>query len=229
MNKYQIAKLDSYKLVIQIARNDKPTTDSIPSFAKSIDRLVVIINLLDSIKVGQEEDITGIADDKDHVQEELCDYLLDIAGAIYSYAHAKKDLTLMPKIDIKPGTIEKFMQADIITACDSVKKEASKVPAADLAKEGVSGKDLETFSKLLDDYKKVKPTPREAILVRSTQTVNIKELFSEARDLIKCSLDRLAPQFKRKNPDYYLKYKAARNIIYPKANNKSGSKTTNLV
>ncbi len=229
MNKYQIAKLDSHKLVVQVARTDKTTTDSIPNFAKGIDALEVIVTDLDQMKIEQEKNITGIADDKSDVQEDLCDYLLDVSGAIHSYAYDKKNYTLMAKVDIKPNTVEKMLQADIITACESVKLEAAEVPVADLAKEGITAQDLETFAKLIDDYKKVKPTPREAIVERSTYTANIKDLFTEANHLIKNSLDRLAAQFKRKNPDFYLKYKAARNIIYSRPNNTADSKKTNLV
>lgn len=229
MNKYQIAKLNTYELAVRVARNDETTTRSISSFSKGIDRLEAITITLGKIKIEQEKDITGITDDKGDVQEQLCDYLLDIAGAIHSYAHAKKDLILMAKVDYKPNSVEKMLQADIITACETIEQEADKIPATDLLDEGIDSKDLEKFSDLLVEYKKIKPAPRGAIIERSTNTVNIKDLFSEANNLIKNSLNRLATQFKRKNPAYYLKYKAALNIVYPKPNNKPEDTKTKLV
>lgn len=229
MNKYQNAKLDSYKLVVKEARNNKQTTDLIPKFAKGIDRLEVIVTELDKLKTEQEADITGIAEDKGALQEELSDYVLDVAGAVHSYAQSNKDFTLMARVNFKPTSIERMNQHDLISAAETTRTEAAKLPLEVLAEEGISAQELAAFTKLIEDFRNIKPAPREAIIDRSSVTERVKGLFTEAQELIKGSLERLASQYKKKNPDFYLKYKAARNIIYPRATNTAGNGKTNLV
>lgn len=221
MNKYQNAKLDSYKLVVVGARKNKTATDIIPSFSKGIDKLEAIVTEIDQLKAEQETDITGITDEKVDLQEELIDYVLDVAGAVHSHAQLENNFTLMAKVDFKPASVEKMNQADLISSAETVKAEAIKINSQILAEEGLSVEELEYFSKLIDEFKKIKPAPRVAIIDRATYTQKLKELFTEASKLVKGRLDRLASQYKRKDPTFFIIYKGARNVIYSKPANKS--------
>ena len=51
------------------------------------------------------------------------------------------------------------------------------------------------------------------------------ELFSQAENIKKNTLDRLAPQFERKAPEFYNKYKTAAHVIYRRAAKKTDTTT----
>jgi len=214
MNKYQTAKQDSYKLIVKEARNNPSALSLILKFSNGIDRLEEITVKIDQIRVQQEKDLTGITSDKLFTMGNLTDYLIDVAGAVHSYALGKNDNTLMAKVSYTSSVVEKLTQSQIIAAAGIVFEEAGKLAPADLANEGISADELEEFGALNNYFKTIKSASREAIIDRSGSTEKLSELFSEARQLIKGSLDRLATQYKRKDPDFYLKYRAARNLLY---------------
>jgi hypothetical protein len=225
MNKYQTAKQDAYTLVVKESKSNPDSIKLIPKFAKGIEQLDTIIQKIDVIRVQQEKDLTGITVDKRYSLNNLTDYMVDIAGALHAYAHDNGNNTLMGKVNYKPSVVEKMSQAEIIAAASIVYEEAGKIPAAELAEVGVSADELKEFAGLNDYFKNIKSAPREAIIDRSGSTEKLRDLFKEAGKLVKDSLDRLATQFKRKDPDFYLKYRAARNIVYSKPQKDKSTET----
>jgi len=214
MNKYQSAKQDSNKLVVKEARNNPASVNLIPKFASAIDKLESITIEIDEIRVQQEKDLKGVTTDKLFTMGNLIDYLVDIAGAIYAYALDKNDNALMSKVNFTASEVEKMSQSEIITAAKIVNEEAGKVAASDMTDHGISADELKEFGELNDYFQVIKSSTREAIIDRSGSTEKLRKLFIEARKLVKGTLDRLAMQYKRKDPDFYLKYRAARIIIY---------------
>jgi hypothetical protein len=63
---------------------------------------------------------------------------------------------------------------------------------------------------------------REAVIDRSGVTERLRKLFDEGNSLVRDTLDRLAVQFKRKDPEFYMKYKAARLVNYRRATKHEG-------
>lgn len=152
--------------------------------------------------------------------ENLIDSSLEIAGAIYSYAHDEKNNELMARVDLKPTYFEKMTQAEIISVAGIIMEAASKLSPEALANEDISAEEISTYAKLISFFKAIKSSKREAVIDRSGTTEKLNQLFEEANALIKEKLDRLARQFKRKDPDFFLKYKAARTVLYRNASKK---------
>ena len=86
MNNYQKARLSSNKQIVIEAENHAAEVAAIPTFARAIQQLKVINSELDDLSAIQSEDMTGITEDKNEVQHEVIDYLLEFSGAIHSYA-----------------------------------------------------------------------------------------------------------------------------------------------
>jgi hypothetical protein len=120
----------------------------------------------------------------------------------------------MAKVNYKSSRIERMSVEALIAASGIVLEEALKIPAADLANEGITAEELLRYKEMVGLFKSLSTTAREAIAERTVHTKKIAKLFEDAGSLIKNSLDRLATQFKRKDPDFYLLYKAARNVIH---------------
>lgn len=214
MNSYQKARLDASKAVIKEAKNKPTTVNKIPNFKKGIDRLEEITNELEILSVEQGTDITGITDNKGDVQGNLSDTTVDVAGAVYTYAMSINDKDLMAKVNFTPGLIPDMNGGDLIIAAEVVLAEAKKVAPLLLADNGISAEDLTEMETLITLYKEVKPAPRVARVDHASATERIRLLFLEMTQLFRGTLDRLAVQFKKKDLDFYLKYRAARNIVH---------------
>lgn len=126
----------------------------------------------------------------------------------------------MARVDLKPTYFEKMTQAEIISVAGIIMEAASKLSPEALANEDISAEEISTYAKLISFFKAIKSSKREAVIDRSGTTEKLNQLFEEANALIKEKLDRLARQFKRKDPDFFLKYKAARTVLYRNASKK---------
>ena len=213
MNDYQKTKQTSHQLIVIEARQYPNVVSLIPTFATGVDRLETISNQIDVLRVQQSRNITGVTDDKNAVMEDVIDYMIELSGAVHSYAVSTNNQTLKAKVNYKESTIERMSQPDLITAAAIVIEEADKIGPA-LANEGISTADLNEFRTAFDKFKETSSEPREAIIDRTGYTQQLADLFSEASDLKKNTLDRLAIQFKRKAPEFYAKYKSASMVIY---------------
>ncbi len=227
MNKYQTARLDSLNLIVKESKNNPNSIALVPKFGSVISRLEAICTNLENYQVFQEKDITGITADKDATLENLSDSTLEIAGAVYSYAHDKGDNSLMSKVNYKSTAIEKMTQSEVVAAAGIVLEEAKRIPADSLTNEGITPEELTAYGDLISFFKNIKSSNREAVIDRSGTTEKINELFKEASSLLKNKLDRLATQFKRKDPEFYLKYKAARIVLYRAAPKEEPEDATN--
>ena len=214
MNKYQSARLDSLNLIVKESSNNPESIALVPTFGTIIKQLENICTELGEHQVDQEKDLTGITTNKDVTLENLADSSIEIAGAVHSYAYDKQDHALMEKVNYRSTDIERMTQSEVVVVAGIILEEALKIPATDLANEGITAKEITDFKELISYFKSIKSSNREAVIDRSGTTEKINELFREASSLIKNKLDRLALQFKRKDPAFYLKYKAARTVLY---------------
>jgi len=214
MNDYQTAKLISYKLITKEAKSYPTEVSLIPTFATGITRLETICTKIDVISIQQAKNITGVTNDKNTVMDEIIDYLLDVSGAVHSYAISTGDLTLRAKVNYKESIISKMSQPDLTKASAIVIEEAEKIAPELLSNEGITATELAEFKAAYNEFKEISSDPRGAIIDRSGYTQQLADLFSEASDLKKNTLDRLASQFRRKAPEFYQKYKAASLVSY---------------
>lgn len=214
MNDYQNATLASYKLIVIEAKSNPEAVALIPSFSNGINRLEAITVEIDSLSVEQSKNITGITEGKNEVLEELAGYVIDVAGALHSYAVAKGDNTLMAKVNFKPHKVHIMNQSELVNAAGVVIEEAAGIRPQSLADEGITAEEITRFTELYTMFKGITGNKRQAVIERSGHTDRIAVLFAEASALKKNTLDRLATQFLRKAPDFYKKYKAAANVIY---------------
>jgi len=221
MNDYQNAKHASYKLMVIEAQNYPKEVATIPAFATGMARLETINRLTEELGIQQAKNLTGITKDKNAVAESVIDYLLDISGAVHSFAVTKKDKTLQERVNYKETAIDRMSIADLLKAAAIVIEEADKLTPEQLTDQGITAAEMTAFKAAYAELKATSTDKQTAVIDRSGYTQQIADLFAEAGDLKKNVLDRLATQFQRKAPEFYHKYKAASIVIY-----KRKSKTT---
>jgi hypothetical protein len=225
MNNYQKARLSSNKQIVIEAENHAADVAVIPTFVKGIEQLKVINSELDDLSVIQSEDLTGITEDKNEVQHEVIDYLLQFSGAIHSYAGQQGNRSLQALVNYKIGKVELLDRHEIIDAAATVLREARKVSPPDLASEGITPDEVTQFDTVLTQLKGYSNTRHTAGIDQQDVTQRIAQLFAQAADIKKNTLDRLVLQYQRKAPEFYNKYKIAANVTYRHAAKKTDAVT----
>jgi len=223
MNSYQKAKLNSYRLIVIEKKNHPEIVATIPYFSQGVDRLSTLISEIELQSANQDKDLTGITEDKNELADQVVDYLIEVSGAVHSYAELNGNKALQSLVNYKPTKVVRLDQHDLITAADIILNEAQKIP--ELSNAGISPEELNEFSEVLTRLKDSTTNRREAGIEQSGSTKRIAELFSQGEDIKKNTLDRLAPQFQRKAPEFYNKYKTAANVIYRRGGKKKDTDT----
>ncbi len=222
MNYHQIAKLESYKLMVYEANANESSSATIPVFAESINKLNEICIEIDDLHVEQEKDITGVTEDKNQILTQLIELMADVAYALQTYAKRNNNNTLYERVEYSEATISKLRHAEISSVARIFIEEVKLLTPEELTAYGLSEEDISELIRLKDEYKLIVQTPRQSIIERSSITEKIKFLFDEAYDIKKNVLDKLANRFKRKDPEFYLKFNAASSVIY-RSNHKSSN------
>lgn len=161
--------------------------------------------------------IREITTDKDHTLVALVDRTIEVTGAVHSHASETGNHALMSRVDYIPSVLKKMSQTEILTVAGVVLEEAHRLSPEILQDEGISTEDVAGYKAVINEFGDVQSSPKEAVIDRSGATERLVALFAEARGIIKNSLDKLAPQYKRKNPEFYRRYKAARRVTYRSA------------
>ncbi len=222
MNKVQSAKLRNIKLICSEAKQHSENVAKVPKFGLGVARLNEISKEIDELRVHQEKDNTGATSDKNQLKEDFISILTDMIGALQSSAHSKKDNALYERVNFSESELETLKERRLNAVGSLVIQEAEALTAENLLAEGISTEDLAQLKQLHQDFTEKIDEPRELAIERSNYTHKIAQLIDEAWELKKQVLDKLISQFKRKDPDFYLKYQAASQVIY-KRKNKNGT------
>ena len=224
MNSYQKAKFKSYKLIVIEKNNNPEIAATIPYFEQGVDKLAALLPEIELLSANQDKDLTGITEDKNDLADQVIDHLIEVSGAVHSYAELNGNKALQSLVNYKPTKVIRLDQHDLITAADIVLNEAQKIP--ELSNAGINPEGLTEFSEVLASLKNSTTNRREAGIEQSGSTKQIAELFIRTEDIKRNTLDRLAPQFQRKAPEFFNKYKAAATVIYKHAAKKTEATTT---
>ena len=215
MNKYQIAKLVTYKIMVRVTREYPQIMSLSPRFNRGIDRLEAICLEIDALGTRHTSNITGVTGAKNSLLKKLAGYLIEVAAAVYSYAISKNDYILQARVkNYKKSAVNRLSQTKVLIAASIVVGEASKIAPEELAMEGISAEGMTEFREAYTHFSEASPKPRQAIIIRSGYAKELIILFAEASRLKRNTLDPLVIQFKRKSPQFYQQYKDGSNLIY---------------
>lgn len=213
MNDYQEEKHNSNQLVVKVSLENLATIKRIPDFEAGINTLDSINKEVDNIRAQQEKDNSGVTENKHFTMKNLLNQTLEIAGAVYAYASKKNDILLMGKVDYKINKLSRVGPGKLISAASTTLEEAKKIPAEDLANAGITAAELTAYEEMVNYFKSISNSPREAQISTSVYTKQLAKLFKQSNQLFRHTLDQLARQFKTKAPEFYQKYRSARKSI----------------
>jgi hypothetical protein len=225
MNNYQIVKLDSDELVVKEAESSPEITGSIPAFATGIAKLKANNAAIRNLKINQESNSKGVTTNKRNAVTSLIDWTIEIAGAVHSYAIGKNDNNLIAQSDITINDVIHIKTLNLITKAQSVLNLVIAIPIADLSQYGITDTEITEFEKALELVDGLKSSTREVTIDRSDYTEQIGTIHADSQELLTNTLDRIALQFKRREPAFYARYKAARSASVAAARKKKDTTT----
>jgi hypothetical protein len=223
MTNYQKALLQRFKLIVAEAKKNSKSMALIPKFEEAIVKLDALNKDIDALQVKQEKDKTGITIDTTIVIKHLKDYMVDVSGALQSYAAEKKNNALLERIGFSENYIYHLSKKDILSVSTLIIEEAGKLSSEELLTHGISADDMAEMKRLQEAVAQDGQAPKHAQIESSGYTEQLAQKTNEAYELQKNALDKLATQFKRKDPDFYQKYMAASSVAVRKSSRKNGN------
>lgn len=225
MTKKQNAILSAYQKMLIECDNAPQSVAKITVFNMKITRVREIVAEIHSLAPQHIESTRGNTKAKNDLLEELVDLTEIVAGAIHSYAKEKGNTQLIEKVNYKHSKIKRSGQNNILDIAKVVLNNAKLVPAADLAKVGISAEDITEFADLITQISTIVPDNAVDEIEKTAIGKRIRALFAELADIKKNHLNRLSKQFIRKDPDFYYLYKTAMIVKYPSTKKKDTPET----
>ena len=221
MTDLQNENLASLKTITNVADSNPKEVALVPAFAKEIPLLKGIIVEIDSLAAQQSKDLTGITSNKNNLLQDTGNYVIEVSGAVRAYAASQDDKILQARMKYSPNRVHQMNQAQVLEAAAVVLEEAGKLTEEILSEQGVTKAEMTAFSTVYNTLKDVTTGKREAVIELSNYTDRIAILFAQAADIKKHKLEPLSLQFQRKAPEFYLKYKAAADVIHHRTASKT--------
>ena len=152
MDRVQSAKLRNIKLICREAGQHSENVAKIPKFESGVARLNEICKEIEELRVHQEKDNTGATSDKNQLKEDLITILVDVIGAIQSFAHSKKENALHERVNFSESELETMKESRLNTVGSLIITEAEALAAEDLLAEGISAEDLAQLKQLHQNH-----------------------------------------------------------------------------
>lgn len=222
MNNHQESKLKRNNVLLTVFGNYPKEVASIPALAKSVVKFQEINGAISPEHGKQSFDSKGITSNKNQTRDQVAELGLVIAGALYSLADELNNPDLRQRMDLAITDFKQISSALFENLCIGIAAEANKNMAS-LAEHGIEENTIKTFVSLLDSYKSMATAPRNVIVNKSTATLTLDDLFTEADMIVENKFDKLMPQFKEKNIAFYRDYVSAR--ILENRGSRSASET----
>ncbi len=207
-----VNKLAAFTVLVSVCNKSKSVWTSFKAFKNLFQKFSARVDTLSQLKLKQETDTTGLAEQKQHCREEACAAAAVVAGAVGAWAEDEGNLEVAAKVNYSYSDLLDGRDTASKDKCQTVHDVAEEV-VDELEDEGVDEAVLEDLQSKIDNYKDCITKPREAIGKGKTVTEQINSEFRAADRLLKKGLDGLSLKFKKSAPVFYQDYWNARRIV----------------
>lgn len=212
MNANQENKLSMY-LAVELAMNQNLTVwNQVPVITDIVDEFSATISSIESARMVQESDMTGITLDKAAARATAERLTLEIAGALVSFGERSGNLALRNKIKRTQSGLSSLRDTTAESQMREVYLEALAHVAA-LASYGVNQAEVTELLNAVNAYHQALGSPRTATGQTHSGTAGLVRLFEEGDRILKKEMDPVIEGFKTDYPSFYDQYQSARKIV----------------
>ena len=203
-----------YNAVIAYCNNNTATIAALPAFQTALTAVETIVDQIRNTIQLQAGIINGIAMDKSQLRVTLCGIAADICAIISAFASITKNNELKEKVNFSATQLKRLSDEMVVPICANI-HDALSANIAALASYGVTAEAVTNFQTAMDTYKAKISSPRNAISQRSAYNTLLERSFSQANEILKNQMDKMAVQFKTTNTAFYNAYTNNRTIVSP--------------
>lgn len=169
------------------------------------------VQILRSLKNGQNLNRTGIRMTKDTLRTDMTNKAFEIAARTCAYALEIEDPELEKTVTYVDSDFYNMRDTAVADACTSILTIATQQQVP-LELYGVTTTTLAQLQEAITLYNEVLPKTRAGIVNRSSFTARIVEVFKQ-NDKIAYRLDKLVTILRFSHPEFYTTYFKSRKII----------------
>ncbi len=213
MNKNQNNRKEMHDAVIAFLDGQPEKWSSIPKIVVFKTELSTV-NL--AIEQSQESQLAAqvfVGESKQQLKKTIAlkaDVLNDAAEA---FAVVTGNAELESKMAASYSDLNEMRNNDFIPKIKEVIAEVETHKEVLVAEYGITEEQIEDLKADLDRFLEVNGEPRAYKIASTQATKNLAELFSEAHDILTTKLDKVMKIFKRRDPNFYNGYLAARVVV----------------
>lgn len=181
-------------------------------FEQSVTDLNDGIDSIELLRDQQEEDTTGVTQDKEGRREKLEQDTLKIGSVIAFYASTVNNRKLMQKVNFTKTDLSKARDNELPGMSEQV-HQAAVDNAAAILPFGITGSMTTGLASKLVDYIEYISKPRAARSETSAATSQLPAAFDAVNKLLEERIDRGMELFRLDNSDFFAAYTSARIIV----------------
>ncbi|MCU4175746.1 hypothetical protein [Carboxylicivirga sp. N1Y90] len=216
MTAKQRNRLAMYIAINQVFGTYRTELSTVPALVESINEFEPIVKYIQQVHQVQSGYSASSSELKTKEEAEMIQACVQVAAAVYVYAHSNKMPDLVKKVSVSPSGLQGMPDHELVSVCRNILELARGVVDF-LGDYGVSGESLTRLESEINDFAVLIGSPRGEIVTRSQATRELKILFSQADDVVKNKLDKLMLLMEMTHAKVYQTYKAARVIVDLKA------------
>jgi hypothetical protein len=213
MNDRQEAKLNMLQTVSDTCHQYEQVYSDVPAFVGNIGQLKSGITEIRKAAQQQAGTTTkGVTATKAVAMDKLVQQGVKVANSLYVYAFTTDNQPLLAKVSVNKRMFYNGHDNDALTLAKNIADEASAY-TVELQDYGIDAVELTALNDLIADYQIHISHPQTNIGEHKLHTANLKQLFADVDSVLYDRLDKLIVLFKVSAPDFYARYKSARNVI----------------
>lgn len=178
MKKHLEDKLSMALAVEQVMTNNNSLWSSIAAMVTAVTSLSTKIASIKGIRNVQEQDVRGVAVDKESKKTDAINAALPVIGGLKAYATATLNNTLLKKINYTESELDKCRDTICADRLKIVRDEAN-INIAALTPYNVTAAKVTALSTAIAAYEVMIPKPRVALNIRKNATDGIDLLMSD--------------------------------------------------
>lgn len=213
MTDRQEAKLNMYVRVLEACQQYLSLFSHIPAMVEVVKQLETLIAEIRKMAENQAKKTTHpITEEKSIALDLLVEQAIKIAKVVYIFAFMNKDRILAARVNVNKSMFYNAHNNDVVTLANIIATEAETY-AEDIKAYGIDPIEIDNLKNLISQFTALMQKPKVTAEERKVVTTNLKALYAATDSLLYDLLDSYILLFKSSTPDFYLQYKAARNLI----------------
>eukprot|EP01035_Chromulina_nebulosa_P001081 gene1081-1468_t len=212
MNSIQLNRLSMYIAVQVLFLNSTTAIAALVALAPKLAQLKTLISRVRALSRVQAEPVTGKRVVRDEALDDAMNLSLEVASAVRSYAHTANLAELATQVRVTRRTFRNLRNVQRMELAQRI-HDAARTVVAELEPFGVTVETLAELQATINDTDDAVSAPRNTVVAKKVATTQLAEAYQEIEALLKNEIDPLLFANRRKYPDLWQGYQAARQVL----------------